>query len=341
MTLSLASVRQRGAVYNDGQHDPIPVNESVMLKEMSVTPGSIYTTPDGEAEVMAWYNAALERFPVPMESEYVVTRYGETHLITAGNPDGPPVILLHGLSTNAVVWKPQFPALMNFRVHAVDIIGQPGKSAPRKLSLLGGDYARWLLDVFDALKIEQAAVVGLSFGGYLALKLGAYAPARVRRAMLIAPAGLAPLRANILWQLATAHLIPASYTSTLQTIYRQTLGDPAAYLLPEAAEIGELLRLLSLHRRPERHPRDLLNNAIPALPLPAVEAMRFTSPTFVLVGEKDVLFDAAHSVRRAEKVLPGLQGAEILPDAGHGLMYERVEAVNARLVRFLREELPG
>jgi pimeloyl-ACP methyl ester carboxylesterase len=47
-----------------------------------------------------------------------------------GGKNALPVLLIQGLGGNALLWKPQMPALPGrFRVYAEEVIGQMGKSA--------------------------------------------------------------------------------------------------------------------------------------------------------------------------------------------------------------------
>lgn len=79
-----------------------------------------------------------------------------------------------------------------YRVYAVDLPGEPGKSAPNRPAWDGPAYAEWLEDVLDALKIEKATLLGLSQGGWAALKFAVYQPQRVEKLVLLNPAGIAP-----------------------------------------------------------------------------------------------------------------------------------------------------
>src|SRR5271168_3518640 len=100
--------------------------------------------------------------------------------------DGPPVVLLHGLACGQRMWFHQILALQNrFRVIAYDLRGHGLTDAPAAAT----DYsatllARDLIGVLDALKIEQAAIIGFSLGGGPALALAASTPERVSRLVL-------------------------------------------------------------------------------------------------------------------------------------------------------------
>jgi pimeloyl-ACP methyl ester carboxylesterase len=77
----------------------------------------------------------------------------------------------------------------HFRTYDVDIIGQPGKSELRHPLSSSKDCAQWLLDMFCALGIAQASLIGLSLGGWLALNFALAAPDRIEHLVLLSPIG--------------------------------------------------------------------------------------------------------------------------------------------------------
>jgi pimeloyl-ACP methyl ester carboxylesterase len=54
----------------------------------------------------------------------------------------------------------------------------------------------------------------------------------------------------------------------------------------------------------------------------------------LLIGEHEVLYDPAATVRRAQALKPGIE-AEVIPGADHIAAMAQPDAVNARLLRFL------
>src|SRR5690606_27129965 len=105
---------------------------------------------------------------------------GSTHVIASGPANAPPLVLLHGLQATALVWRPNVEGLSRqFRVYAIDIIGQGGRSASSQLLYKRQQMTNWMCELFDALGIEQAALVGNSYGGFLALTQALLAPERV------------------------------------------------------------------------------------------------------------------------------------------------------------------
>lgn len=98
--------------------------------------------------------------------------------------------LVHAAMATATVWRPNVEALSeHFRVYAVDVVGQGGKTVANRKIESRRDYADWLNDLFDGLGIARGSVVGNSYGGFIALNQAAMAPERIDRVVLIGPAG--------------------------------------------------------------------------------------------------------------------------------------------------------
>lgn len=153
-----------------------------------------YTSHAGYTAMMRWYEQALSRFSVPLTRRFIRTRCGLTHVISAGNPTAPPLVLLHGINVNAIGWRRQFELLApHFHLIAPDVIGFSGLSAAVRPAYASDAYTHWLLDVLDAYQVERAGFVGTSGGGWYALKLAAHHPQRVAALTLINPLGIAHL----------------------------------------------------------------------------------------------------------------------------------------------------
>ena len=92
---------------------------------------AIYKSAAGEARVRELYAQALARWPVAHEARRLATSQGETFVMVSGPAGAPALVLLHGSGTNTAMWMGDVAAWAeHFRVHAVDIVGEPGFSAP-------------------------------------------------------------------------------------------------------------------------------------------------------------------------------------------------------------------
>ncbi len=110
------------------------------------------------------------------------------HVVTAGDPAGPPVVLLHGFPDFWYGWRRQIGPLAaaGFRVIVPDQRGynlsdKPPRVADYAISRLASDVAA----VLDDLGLARAAVVGHDWGGGVAWLLAARAPERVSRLAVI------------------------------------------------------------------------------------------------------------------------------------------------------------
>lgn len=101
-----------------------------------MTAKSVYKSKDAAKTILDRYRAYLARWPVPNEQLYLPTREGETFVVASGPKDAPPVPLLHGTMANAAMWMRDIVKwAREFRVYAVDIIGDAGLSAPSRPSM--------------------------------------------------------------------------------------------------------------------------------------------------------------------------------------------------------------
>ena len=56
-------------------------------------PETLYRSPDGYEKVIAHYDRMLNGMGIPYQSQYIETRFGQTHLIVCGKKEGKPVVL--------------------------------------------------------------------------------------------------------------------------------------------------------------------------------------------------------------------------------------------------------
>ena len=135
--------------------------------------------------------ARFAQWPVPHTDVRIPTCQGETFVIASGNTDAPPLVLFHGSGANSSIWLRDIAAFSrDYRVYAVDMIGEPGFSAETRPLLASDAHAAWLDDVWSALGVARASVVGVSLGGWLAVDYAIRRPHNVSTLSLIAPSGI-------------------------------------------------------------------------------------------------------------------------------------------------------
>jgi pimeloyl-ACP methyl ester carboxylesterase len=263
----------------------------------------IYASAEGARAVEQRYRAVLERWPVPSEQRTVPTREGETFVVACGPPDAPPVVLLHGAGANSAMWMGDVASWsQHFRVYAVDVIGEPGLSAPSRPPLASEAYAWWLDDVLRGLAVDRASMVGVSLGGWLALDYAIRRPARVDRLALLCPGGIGRQKWGVV--LVALLLRPFGWWG-LRTTMRFAMGT-----LPPDGDVVDYFLLIHRHFRPRRD----------VLPRFSDDALRnLAVPVLAIVGGRDAMLDSHGTRRRLVRNQPRATVA-LLPDAGHVLL---------------------
>jgi len=256
---------------------------------------SVFKTEAGRDKVRAHYNSVLGLFP--FGQRYVDTSFGKTFVLTAGQESNPPVVLLHGSCSNSAFWFPEITALSgHFRVCAVDIIGEAGNSEEYRPDLHTDAFARWLKDVFDALGLERAVLIGNSLGGWMALKFATACPELVSRLVLIASAGLAPIRPQFLSDVAKARKADKTVPVSPSIIGEQTMPK----------EVLDFLNLIVENYNP-----------IQELPVYTDEQLRrLDMPVLFIDGEHDGIIEAEKSAQRLLRLVPSAE-TRLLPHCGH------------------------
>jgi 2-hydroxymuconate-semialdehyde hydrolase len=107
---------------------------------------------------------------------------------------GYPVVLLHGSGPGVTAWanwNKLFPILSKeYRVIAPDMGGFGFTEQPEGHVNNMNSWVQQTIDLFDALKIEKAHLVGNSFGGALALSMAIRYPERISKLVLMGAMGV-------------------------------------------------------------------------------------------------------------------------------------------------------
>jgi pimeloyl-ACP methyl ester carboxylesterase len=282
---------------------------------------SPFKSSNAEVQYLAAYDRVLSEWPIPFAAVTISTRFGSTHAIVSGPPDAPPIVLLHGNFASATMWQPNIADLSHLRrVYALDILGNLGKSRAVYRPRTRLDYAEWLEAVFCQLGMDQAAVVGLSYGAFLALNLAIYAPRLVTRLVMLSPdLPLAPITFTGLLFGTAMTLFPTRRTVS-QFLQRTSVkgyqaNDP--YL--EQRIIGNTQVRSLWHLRPR---------------FTKAELRSLSTRTLALWGEKEILWNPRTAMECARRLWPDLE-ADILPNCGHALNRDDPCQVDARILEFI------
>lgn len=237
--------------------------------------------------------------------------------VVAGPADATPLLLTHGYGSSRAMWRPNVDALASGRtVITWDMRGHGDSSSPDDQALYShpltvGD----MVAILDACDVQQAAVGGLSLGGFMSLDFYRAHPDRVHCLLLFDTGpGFNSDTSRAGWNDYAAGLaerLETEGTGALSTS-AEVARDRA-----DAAGLARAARGMLAQR-----------NADVIRSLPDVGV-----PTLVLVGANDAGFlkaadYMAATIPRAEKV--------VVPDAGHAANIDQPAAFNAAVVDFLQ-----
>jgi pimeloyl-ACP methyl ester carboxylesterase len=291
---------------------------------------SPFKSPEGEASYMAAYDASLRLWPVAYQAMDIPGRFGCTHLVASGSQDAPVLVLLHGYFASLTMWSLNIAALSrDYRVYALDVMGQPSRSIPGEPIRNRADFVEWLTTLLDALNVDRARLVGMSYGGWLTLNYAIGAPERVDRIVLLSPAGsFLPLVKQFFLRTMPLMFLPRrfvvdSFMSWLT--YKENLRDPHTRTIYDC--LVDQMYLGARHFRMQ------------AGVLPGVfsddELRTLQAPTLLLIGQQEVIYDPAAALQRARRLLPNFEGA-LVPRASHDMSFSQSQLVNARILEFLK-----
>jgi pimeloyl-ACP methyl ester carboxylesterase len=119
--------------------------------------------------------------PLPEPETLVLEIAGRrSHVSCWGDPQAPPILLIHGIRDNSRSWDWVANVLSDrYRIYAPDLRGHGNSdwAAPHSYTL--AEFGLDLYDIVSALRLDRIAVVGHSLGGHLALRFAASWPDRV------------------------------------------------------------------------------------------------------------------------------------------------------------------
>jgi pimeloyl-ACP methyl ester carboxylesterase len=268
------------------------------------------------------------RYGLWPEESFVSTGQAGVRLRVVSVGDGPPLVMLHGVTLAAGIWAPWLTELTGYRAHLVELPGhglsgpvsyRPGAVRGHALALMDG--------LLDALGLATAPVVAHSLGGAFALWYAAARPERIASLVAIGePAVALPgVRVRMPLSLLT---VPGLSHAMLRSpsprpVYRRLLGQG---LSPDAAAAmpGELVDVLRLAARRPGNVRTVasLMHAIDRFRQPRADVVmtdaelgQITAPVMFCIGTADPFLSPAQARPSVAKI-PGAILHEV--SGGHG-----------------------
>lgn len=288
-----------------------------------------YKGSEGRQLVFGSYDKLLKMWGVDKTELDVETRFGKTHVITAGSRENPPLLLFHGVGDNsALMWIYNAKELSkHFYIMAVDAIGGSGKSEPDERYYKGFDQTLWIDDVLAALKVEKTNIAGVSYGSYLTQLYAIERPEKVDKIICMAGA------------IALKDIIKGNGMSSMLIFLPEAL-------FPSEKNAAKLMKkLCGSNSRVFTENKDLMQHWFYLLKYFNNRSMMYhklkkfnqeqvngiSEKTYVLIGDCDRIAYAPVVVKMLEdyKIKH-----KILKHTGHGINHEQAEIINKEIINF-------
>ncbi|OCH90017.1 alpha/beta-hydrolase [Obba rivulosa] len=268
---------------------------------------------------------------------YVRFPYGAVRYWLIGPKDGTRIVLIHGLSVPAIIWKDIAPQLASngFRVLLYDLYGRGYSDAPQT-TYDTALYTTQLALLMQYVGWDNAHVVGVSMGGGIAAAFAAQFPHLVSdKVALISSSGLIESgdlsRTSRFLSSPLMQFLTSSYPFRL---YLQHLANGT----PSANPVAELVRIQSAY----------LPGFNPAVASSIRDGpIRSLAPAFVALGRSMqkrggrvlLIWGTADRVvpyRYAARVKALIQAADLItiPNATHDLTFSHSDEVTEALLQF-------
>ena len=247
---------------------------------------------------------------------------------SSGNSSGRPVVFIHGFPFSQEMWNPQvLPLSFDYRVITYDIRGH-GESDVGDGQYLIEFFVDDFIGLLDHLKVDRAIVVGLSMGGYIALRAIERNPERFRALVLCDTRSEADSNQGKIKRALNVRLVKTEGVRKFAEEFVDTIFTPETFktkpntvksiqeIIEKTSPISIAGTLVALAARTDTTP----------------SLSKIIVPTLILVGEHDALTP----VTSAESMHEKIRNSEfhIIPKAAHMSNLENPDEFNQHLVKF-------
>ena len=249
----------------------------------------------------------------------------------SGNPDGPPIIFIHGLLGSRLNWDAQVHSaeLQRFRLITYDMRGHglSGKPTDAASYTEGKRWADDLAAVIESSQARKLTLVGWSLGGVVISNyLANHGDGRIAGAVYVN--GVIEMKPDQI----VSH--PAIYRDLVSPDLKTHLDTVRDFLRlcfhtqPDAPTFERLLANAAMASWD-------MQRAVMAISVEAAEGLgKVKVPVLLLYGERDALVQARPAIDRARQLNPRVQ-SKLYAESGHAPFLEEASRFNQDLSAFV------
>jgi len=271
-----------------------------------------------------------------LPGSFIALPSGVTHYEEGGDPNGHPVVLVHGFSVPSFIYDPTFEFLskQGFRVLRYDLLGRGFSDRPAA-QYNAELFVNQLWELLEALDFKNICLVGLSMGGPVTASFIDRHPRVVSKYVLIDPAGARPVSIS---PMLKAVRMPGVGELVLGLFGSGNMVKSIAsdFFSPEL--VAQFQEKYKIQMRYHGFKRAILSTMRNGMLDSFIDTYRrvgtLKKPTLIFWGRQDKTTPFEHST----DILTAMPHAEFhaLDQCGHIPHYERPGKVNEILLEFLR-----
>jgi len=224
------------------------------------------------------------------------------------------LVIFPGARTTSLFWdfdKGLDNLGVKLRIYLVETNGLPNLSDGNTPDIKSLGYGAWASEVFDGLKIKKAFIAGASFGGLICMKMSIVRPEKIEAAFLLNPGCLQPFSLtlkNLYYNILP--IVAPGKKNILTFLEKAVFCKPTHSLSPAAEKLAIDYEHFALTRYKDNTQKPYYMGD---------ELMRVKTNTYLLVGDKDLLFPFYKSLDNAKKKISSLKECKIFEEVGHGI----------------------
>ncbi len=263
-----------------------------------------------------WVNRLEQQNNRQYERFEITTSLGKTHVWGLNTKEEltDTLVIFPGARTTALIWdfdKGLDNLKHPLKIFLVETNGLPNLSDGHTPDIKSLDYGIWAAEVLEKLNIDTAFIAGASFGGLICMKLGIVKPEKIKAVFLLNPGCLQPFSLtlkNLYYNLLP--IIKPNKKNVLKFLDKAVFSKPNHQLstfsegMLVAYEVFAISRYKDLTQKPYYMKEQM---------------SRMEVDTYLLEGDKDLLFPYEQSIRNARIFIPFLKDVEVFSNVGHGI----------------------
>lgn len=244
---------------------------------------------------------------------------------------GKPLLLIMGITAPCSVWEKHVSYWeRHYRCILFDNRGV-GSSEKPDGAYTTAEMADDSAALLEALNISEAAVVGVSMGGAIALQLAIRHPDKVEAMVLMCPWASCDPRGEAVFRHimhAKAHLRPEQFANFIQVlIFHKPTWDH------DAEELSESRKQASADENPQPL-HGLEGQAHACISHDVISELSAISIPCLAIGGKEDIFIPEWMVREVSEGIPNCE-LHLYENAGHAFHWEELEDFNPRVLDWL------